>query len=440
MSRLLVAIFWFSIYLLLSVGPLAIIFFGAPPPGRGFWIEFSVALGFIGLAMLALQFVVTARINRINGPYGVDVIYQFHRRISIVAFLLILAHPLILFGANPDQYVPLIVIWRAPGRAIMAWLSLFGLIMIVVTSLWRCQLGIKYETWRIVHGLLAVAILFLALGHALGVGYYLSRPWQQAMWVGMASMVVFVTIYVRVVKPFIMRRRPWRIAAVRPERGRAWTVEVEPVGHRGMRFSPGQFAWITIGKSPWDIHEHPFSISSSAEDHRRVTFTIKELGDYTSGIGKIAVGTPAYIDGPHGVFTIDRRLSVPGIVCIAGGIGITPIMSILRTLADRGDQRPCLLIYAANDWESVTFREELSELEKRLKLKIVYVLRDPPDGWEGERGYVSGELLDRHLPPERARCEHFICGPPPLRNAVREALPDVGVPIERIEIEEFVMV
>ena len=64
-------------------------------------------------------------------------------------------------------------------------------------------------------------------------------------------------------------------------------------------------------------------------------------------------------------------------VLIAGGVGITPMMSMIRTLADRGDKRPVILLYGSKDWESITFREELETLKARLNLTVVHVLADP---------------------------------------------------------------
>ena len=436
-GRLLLGTFWIGLYFLLTIGPLAIIYLGEAPPGRGFWIELSIALGFIGMAMITVQFVITARIDRINGPYGIDVIYQFHRQISILSITLILIHPIMLFAADPDRYLPLLRIWEAPLRAVLAWLGLLGLITIAATSIWRVKLGLSYETWRILHGILAVAVLALALGHVLGVGHYLEQFWQRGMWVGMAAIVVLVSGYVRLVKPLLMQRKPWRVVNVRRECGRSWTVELEPDGHRGLRFQPGQFAWVTFGRSVWMIREHPFSFSSSAERSGRVAFTIKENGDFTDHIGETKPGTPAYLDGPHGVFTIDRRPDVKGAVFIAGGIGVTPIMSMLRTLADREDSRRFVLIYGCPAWDQVTFRDEWSELEKRLDLKVIIVLDDPPEGWEGESGRIDEALLQRHLPEDRAAYEHYICGPPAMMASVREVLPTIGVPAERIEMEEF---
>ena len=436
-GRVLLGTFWIGLYFVLTIGPLATIYLGHAPPGRGFWIELSVALGFIGLAMITMQFIITARIAGINGSYGIDVIYRFHRQISNLSITLILIHPTLLFVADPARYLPLLRVWDAPLRAVFAWLALLGLITIAATSIWRVKLGLSYEAWRITHGILAVAVLGFALGHVLGVGHYLEQFWQRGMWLGMAVSVVLISSYVRLVKPVLMQRKPWCVINVTREHGRSWTVELEPEGHEGMRFQPGQFAWVTFGRSVWMVREHPFSFSSSAERSDRVAFTIKENGDFTNHIGKTKLGTVAYLDGPHGVFTIDRWAGVKGAVFVAGGVGMTPIMSMLRTLADRGDTRRFVLIYGCATWDEVTFRDELSQLKKQLDLNVVIVLDDPPENWDGEAGRIDKAVFNRHLPEDRAELEYFICGPSAMMESVCDLLPTLGVPAERIEQEEF---
>jgi NAD(P)H-flavin reductase len=88
----------------------------------------------------------------------------------------------------------------------------------------------------------------------------------------------------------------------------------------------------------------------------------------------------------------------PGFGFIAGGVGISGLLSMLRTMADRGDTRPVVLIYANGDWEGVAFCDELERLEKRMNLTVVHVLERPPTGWDGEAGFVTADLLARHLP------------------------------------------
>ena len=97
---------------------------------------------------------------------------------------------------------------------------------------------------------------------------------------------------------------------------------------------------------------------------------------------------------------------------------------------------------ATDNWEGATYREELEELTHQLKLEVVYVLRDAPENWKGESGYITREILARHLPPARESdaFEVFICGPQPLMNAVEQALVQLGVFIGSIHAERFDLV
>ncbi len=125
---------------------------------------------------------------------------------------------------------------------------------------------------------------------------------------------------------------------------------------------------------------------------------------------------------------------------VAGGVGITPVMSMLRTLADRGDDRPHLLVYGAGRWEDVTFREELDALRARLDLRIVYVLSEAPPDWQGARGRITAELLAAHLPDDKAAYLYFVCGPPAMMDAVERSLLHAGVPWPSIYTERFNLV
>jgi len=124
-------------------------------------------------------------------------------------------------------------------------------------------------------------------------------------------------------------------------------------------------------------------------------------------------------------------------VLIAGGVGITPMMSMIRTLADRGDKRPVVLLYGSKDWDSITFREELEELEKRIDLKVVHVLANPPVGWTGEKGFIDAEMFKRHLQPPYADHEYFICGPGPMMDAIEKALGELNVPMAKYHSERY---
>jgi len=153
----------------------------------------------------------------------------------------------------------------------------------------------------------------------------------------------------------------------------------------------------------------------------------------------IRPGETAFLDGPYGAFSVDRY-AAPGFVFVAGGVGIAPIMSMLRTLADRQDTRPLLLVYANNRAEGILFRDALAALEKRLALQVVHVLQQPPAGWRGECGLVSQALLEKTLPANREQLEYFLCGPKPMTQCVEEFLHALHVPLGRVHSELFDLV
>jgi len=426
---------WVIFYLLFILAPLFALLAGSIPPARDFWTEFSVALGYAGLAMMGLQFGLTARFRYVTQPWGEDVIYHFHRQISLVAVALVVAHPLILFAVRPELLALLNSI-QAPWRARFAALSIYSLIALVVMALWRAKLKLRYETWHLTHIVLALVAVAAGLLHMIGWGFYLIDPWKRALWIGLTIFWVGLLLYVRIVKPLFMLRRPYRVLEVRGERGDTSTLVMRPDGHPGFRFSPGQFGWLTVWGSPFRITGHPFSFSSSAEvADGRVEMTIRNRGDFTSAIPELPVGARVYIDGPYGAFTIGNPADMH--VLIAGGVGITPMTSMIRTLADRGDPRPVILLYGSKDWESITFREELEALKARLNLTVVHVLADPPPDWTGERGFITAEMFKRHLPPPYADHEYFICGPNVMMDAIEAALGEMKVPMSKYHSERY---
>ncbi len=426
---------WVTIYLLFVLAPLLVLLAGDLPPARDFWTEFSSAIAYTGLAMMGLQFGLTARFRYLTEPWGEDVIYHFHRQLSLIAVGLVIAHPIIIFILQP-QRLRLLNFFQAPPVARWASLSTYSLIALVVTSLWRVQLRIRYEIWHVMHIVLAVVAIVAGIIHMIGWGFYLGDPRKRALWIGLSIFWICLLLYVRVFKPLFILRRPYVVSEVRKERGDSWTLVMQPQQHAGFRFTPGQFGWLTLWGSPFKITAHPFSFSSSAEvTDGRVDMTIRNLGDLTSRIHEVPVGRRVYIDGPYGAFTIGNPADMH--VLMAGGVGITPMMSMIRTLADRGDRRPVILLYGSNDWESITFREELEALKERVDLEVVHVLRNPPAGWTGEKGFINAEILKRHLPPTYADHEYFICGPNAMMDAIEKALGEMHVPLSKYHSERY---
>jgi predicted ferric reductase len=437
MNQLMLGVFWIGLYLIVALVPVFMMMFAPHPSGRPFLLELSVALGFVGLTQIAIQFALIARFRRVTAPYGIDVILRYHRQIALIAVIFILVHPVLVildFSPRAKLLNPLGGNWAS--RA--GWVSILALLVIVVSSLYRRQLKLHYERWRLLHILLAITALVFAQLHVSLAGLYINQLWKHGMWIGIALLMVSFEVYLRGIKPLAQRRRPWRIVEVQKERGDSYSLVLEADGHEGMAFQPGQFAWLKL-RTPFTLDEHPFSFSSSATEKHRVEFGIKAVGDFTQQLGELPPDTLAYLDGPHGAFSVDRAPAA-GYVFIAGGIGITPLLSCLRTMAERGDRRPVLLLYAQKTWEDATYREALAELEDRLDLEVVYVIENPPKDWEGEKGLLDAGVFERRLPREPLAREYLICGPPPMMDAASAALRRRKVPEERIHAEQFDLV
>lgn len=430
---------WIAFYLLLVTSPLLVLLLGGDaPPGIEFWWDFSKALGFAAISMLGVQFALTARFKRATGPYGIDIVYFVHRYLAILALLFALGHFAIIYWRYQDEAGPLNPLtapwYMTAGRVALALFTL-----LVITSEWRRQLKLEYGLWRYLHIAFATVGFAAGVAHILGIGYYTDTPLKRALWLSVVLSWVLIAVWIRLVKPIQQKRRPYRVAEVRNEGGGTWTLALEPDGHRGLkRFRPGQFAWLTLGASPFAVREHPFSISSAPEQLPRIEMTIKELGDFTGSIGGTLPGQPAYLDGPHGIFSHERHPHAPGFVFIVGGVGITPVISMLRSMRARAEKRPLWLFYANPTTDSSIFTAELDAIAADLDLCIVDIIQDPPDEWDGERGYLTEAMLLRYLPDEGIeRLHYFLCGPPPMLDAAEGYLQHLGIPRRQLHVEIF---
>ena len=164
---------------------------------------------------------------------------------------------------------------------------------------------------------------------------------------------------------------------------------------------------------------------------------IRELGDFTSTIGSVKIGTSAFVEGPYGAFVPDFDGN-RGLVLVAGGVGIAPIMSIIRTLDDMKDRRRVILIYGSQNTEQTIFKEELLTLEKKLRLNVTFVTENANDSLTTESGQIRDDLLKRHLPPgSTADVEYFICGPGPMMDTVERYLHRAVIPPRLVHSERF---
>jgi predicted ferric reductase len=431
---------WIAVYVVLVVLPLPLGLISLDP-GRGFWTNLSVALGFVGLAMFGLQFAMAARSFVVVHPVGMDVVLGFHKQMAYLATLLVFAHPIILFLVD-SSFLGLLDVVTSPLRAKFAVASIVLLVVLILLSVFRRRLRIRYEVWQATHAILAVAVVATALAHVLLVGYYVREWWEQALWIAYSAAFVGLGLWVRILKPLVRRRRKWMVEEVEHDVDSVTTVTIrllDPTSYapRRFHFDPGQFAWLQARRSPFALSYHPFSISTSAVHPHRIGFSIKAHDGFSREIADLVPGDVVYVDGPFGAFVLPESGPV---VFVGAGVGVTPLLGMLETLADRGDDRECVLWLGNRSETSIPCLERIESLRSRMRLRVVHVLSRPSEEWTGERGHVDAAFVDRQLAAVPRDASFCLCGPDAMMDDVESALAAHGVRHDAIHSERFGMV
>ncbi len=316
-------ILWFGLYLFLILLPLATAAISDPsrvsPP---LIVEIGVGVGFVGLALMCLEFALISRIKAAAQAFGEDSLQLFHNLMGMVALLFLVAHPILLIVSGYPANC-----WLNPFAGCgnvatrTASLALYVLILLVGLSVWRKKLGIKYELWQVTHGLFSLFVLIAAMVHIFILGRYTTTPIMRTIWLVYAILVTGLLLYYKILLPILNWNNRWEVVENREERGDSRTLVLRPVDHKGFAFQPGQFAWLKTGSTPFGLGQHPISMSSmgDVEPGGEVTFTIKNLGDWSGEeVPALKPGDQIWLDGPHGVFSMDREQGM-GYIFVGGG-------------------------------------------------------------------------------------------------------------------------
>jgi len=200
-------------------------------------------------------------------------------------------------------------------------------------------------------------------------------------------------------------------------------------------FAAGQWSVITIAPRGGERQTHHFTHSSSPTEPFLELTTRLRGTPFKNALDALPLGAEVTMEGPQGYFTL--RPQDEHSVFLTGGIGITPVRSMLRSLADEGKDRRLTLFYANRDQDNIAFREELEELDGSLSgLEIVHVLGEAGPEWQGPKGRIDAALLHDRL-ETLSGLRFYLSGPPPMVEAMRDLLRLESVPLEAVVLERF---
>jgi predicted ferric reductase len=354
---------------------------------------------------------------------------------ALVAVGLLCSHALLIAAGESWG---LLTRWRVRWPVWVGRLALLLLFAHAAVAILRRVMRLRHETWRRLHNGAALLLLGLAFWHSLALGQDLQDRAARAVWAALLMVACGAWAYGRLARPWLLERRPYTVVSAEPEAPHVWTLTLEPPPGRPLEYAPGQFQFLRPHASSVPAEEHPFSIASGPSPGGRIRLTIKGCGDFTATIGRVRPGDRVAVHGPFGRFSHVFHPGAGDLVFVAAGIGITPLMSMLRYMRDRAEPRRVLLVYANRGVDDIVFRGELESIESggAPALKTVHILSRPPAGWVGRTGRLDVASLGS-LCGGFAGKAFFICCPPAMASGLIRGLRKAGVAPGRIHADYF---
>ena len=445
-------VFFLALYFLSPALPLWLFYASAQGPLARTAMIPAVAAGTLAFVWLCWQLILVARLKFVERFCGQDALIRFHVVMGAAALGLGGIHA----GLIDEQ----------TGSGLQGGLGNVGiyvlLVMMIISALLLTDFLVRFfmplkkardmvlKLARLDYRVLLWGHSVLLLGIAMLLGHVMLVPGEgllrfKAAMAAYFGLGVLALAYRVVYRRWRLAKRPWVVAAVRAEPGDVHTVELAPSKGRCFAHKPGQFLYFRPLESKLRSEEHPFTIASAPDRERGVAISVKGLGDFTRSLAKLRPGDKVAVDGPYGRFSHHHSPGEGELVFLAGGIGVTPFLSMLGSLEAESFARPARLIWGARRQGDLFRLRQLSDMAARHPGFSFHPVLSRDKEWPGLTGRVNCELLEILL-AKRHAClvddagrerEFFVCAAPSAMNALIRALKSLSVPKQRIHAERF---
>lgn len=387
------------------------------------------------IVLMLLQPILAARLRVLDRIFGLDRLLRFHRFAGIFSLTLAFFHPLLMYVSGLKKLGPL---GSEQWPQAIGGICIIGLWLVVVSSVWRRFVRLSYEQWLRLHKI-TVPVVLLALAHMFIIESAMLKGWVLGFWVVMLALWAGILLAARVVFPAQRAsKEAFVVSATARVAENVWQINLKPDSElERFAFIPGQFAFILIKSPeiPWE--EHPFTIASAPSEPGYLQFIIKGDGDWTRKLSTVRVGDQARVSGPFGVFS-SYRYEPRSLVMIAGGIGITPMLSTLRQLGHEKSAMPVKLIWSYQTTAGAPCIDEIDSFRRVLPgLETVKIATRDPAEKNAAPKRLDKATLAKLLPEFKTGTLVMLCGPAPMMREVRQTLHALGYPDAAILSEEF---
>lgn len=399
--------------------------------GFAFFSSLGQLTGLVGMTWFSLNMILSARLRFFDRVFkGLNRVYVAHHLIGGVAFILLLFHPVFLAARLAIASVRSAALFLIPGSNLPVDLGIYGLGVMMILLVLTFFAVLRYHIWKFSHKFLGLAF-FLGGLHSLFIASDISRnAGLRAYMLTLAVLGLAAYLYRTISGGRMAKKYYYKVESVKKLHETIVEIKMVPEAEP-VRFNAGQFAFISFADAGGWGEEHPFSFSSSPSE-RAIILGIRTGGDFVKNAGNIPIASRARLEGPYGNFSYESAEGKKQ-VWIAGGIGVTPFLSMARSLAEKSDFGG----YQIDFFYCVKTDDEFIALEE---------IKNIAAGFPGNfhlqlycsvvRGYINAEEISR-IANGLAGKEIFLCGPVPMMAGLKKQFNKLGVHGRNIHSEEF---
>lgn len=390
-----------------------------------FYIALGRLFGLLSELALLISLLFISRFSPLEKEYGFDKLIGFHKWLGFATGIFIVGHPLFLavgYGQVNNinyftQFLNFLTGWEEIVPALIATIII---IFTAIFSIKKIRAKFSYELWYFAHLPLYVAVA-IAFSHQIETGDMRSGG-ALTYWFILNILTAGLVVAYRFLRPaYYFYRQKFTVEKIVVESNNVSSVYLRGKNLRDYRFQAGQYATLIFLQRGLWFH-HPFSFSD-CYNGQYLRFSIKAFGDFTSKVNQIQSGTKVWIDGPVGTFTLNKATKNKYLF-IAGGIGITPILSLIKSLPDKSS---ALLLYSNKTEAETVFKEEIEV--SGVRTHFFYTA-------QGENNRISlAKIIE--LCPDYLNRDIYLCGSTKMTSGLVSELKKMNINNEQIHLEKF---
>jgi predicted ferric reductase len=390
--------------------------------GSSLLYSFGRLSGLIGFLFLSILILSGETSRLFDKFFGMDKIIKFQRKFALITSFFVISHP-VLFILSDSFFLKYLLPDFASIPMALGTFAFYIFIIVSISSVLYKR--ISYNVWQYIH-IGTYFLFFFSFYHAIKIGPDVNNLFVKSLFY-LLFFVMIVGIIYRTNYKLKQRKRKFVVKEIRWETKDTFTLVLKP--HEKFKFMAGQFCFLRINKEK--LHaRHPFTISSSPSE-KTLNFTIKMSGRFTKVASELKVGEEVVVEGPFGTFTFED--SEKDLVFIAGGVGVTPFMSMIKDNLNRKINNDMLLLYGVRTKNEIIFKKKLDSVKG---LNKVYVLSREKGGKVFESGHVNKKMIQKYV-KNIGNSLFYLCGPQVMMKSIKESLLNLGVREKDIKMESF---